>query len=106
MQKLKQLFSNETFVKELFALETATQVQSVLQQEGADLSIDDILAIRDILVKVERGEITPEQLQQAQNGELPEELLDKVAGGEGWIVTTDPNDPILFQPGFIPTKEA
>ena len=38
--------------------------------------------------------------------ELAEEALEQVSGGEGWIVTTDPNDPILFQPGFVPTKEA
>ena len=63
LEKLKKLFTNETFVRELFALETATQVQAALQAEGASLSETDILAIRDILVKAEKGEISLEQLE-------------------------------------------
>ena len=91
MEKLKQLFSNEAFLRELFALETAAQVQTALKQENVDLTESDILAIRDMLIKAEQGE-------------LSEELLEQVAGGEGWIAVTDPNDPILFQPGFTPTQ--
>ena len=99
--KLKQIFTNETFVRELFALETATQVQSALLQEGVDVTEADILAIRDMLVKVERGEITPEQLEQAKNGELTEEMLDQVAGGESWV-QVNPHDPLLYQSTYIP----
>ena len=41
----------------------------------------DILAIRELLGKVESGEVTLEQLKQLDEGELSEEVLEQVAGG-------------------------
>ena len=39
-----------------------------------------------------------------ETDELAEDALEQVAGGEGWL-QMDPNDPALFQPGFIPNTE-
>lgn len=85
-ETLKEIFSDEAFVKELFAKDTAAQVQSALLAKGVQITEQEILAIRDLLAKVEKGEITSEQLQQAENGELPDELLEQVSGGFFGIV--------------------
>lgn len=85
VEKMKEVFSDEAFVKSLFELEMAAQVQAALQEKGVELSEEEILSIRDMLGKVERGEITQEQLadwqKQAADGELSDEALEQVAGG-------------------------
>ena len=77
-EKLKEVFADEAFVKGLFELESAAEVQAALKEKGVELSEEEILGIRDLLCKVESGEISAEQLE---DGELPEELLEQVAGG-------------------------
>ena len=85
MEKMKAVFADETFMKQLFELETAAQVQAVLKERGVELTEEEILGIRDLIIKVERGEISAEQLEkwsaQAENGELSEEMLEQVSGG-------------------------
>ena len=84
-EKMKAAFADEAFLKGLLELETIAEVQSALQEKGVELSEDEILCIRELVVKLENGKISPEQLEQwaaqAENGELPEELLEQVNGG-------------------------
>lgn len=85
MEKVKAVFADEAFMKQLFELETAAQVQAALKEKDIELTEEEILGIRDFIIKVERGEITAEQLEkwaeQKENGELSEEALEQVAGG-------------------------
>ena len=85
VDKLKEVFSDEAFVKGLFELDSAAEVQAALKEKGVELTEEDILAIREFFVKVESGEISVEQLEkwvaQAESGELSDELLEQVAGG-------------------------
>ena len=85
MEKVKAAFADETFVKSLFELDSAAEVQAALQEKDVELTKEEILGIRELLAKVESGEITPEQLEQwaalTENGELTEEMLEQVAGG-------------------------
>ena len=85
MEKMKAVFADEAFIKQLFELETAAQVQAALKERGVELTEEEILGIRDLILKVERGEISAEQLEkwaaQGENGELSEEALEQVAGG-------------------------
>ena len=78
MEKMKEVFSDEAFVKSLFELETAAEVQAALQEKGVEMTEEEILGIRDLFLKVAEGELSAEQLE---SGELPEELLEQVAGG-------------------------
>lgn len=78
MEYMKAALSDEAFVKSLFELETAAEVQSALKEKGVELSEEEILSIRELLLKVESGEISVRQLE---NGELSEEMLEQVAGG-------------------------
>ena len=85
LEKVKAVFADEAFMKQLFELETAAQVQAALKERGVELTEEEILGIRDFIIKVERGEISAEQLEkwaaQGENGELSEEALEQVAGG-------------------------
>ena len=76
--ELKEIFSDESFVRELFALETPDEVQSALKATGIWLSRNNILTIRSMLEELDRGDISLEQLKR---GELTEEMLELVAGG-------------------------
>ena len=86
IEKMKAVFADETFMKQLFELETAAQVQAALKEKGVEMSEQEILGIRDLLVKMESGEVSAEQAEQwaaqAESGELPDELLEQVSGGE------------------------
>ena len=85
IEKIKEIFADEAFVKGLFELETAAEVQAALQAKGLELTEEDILGIREMLLKVADGEISVKQLEQwatqAERGELSEELLEQVSGG-------------------------
>ena len=83
--KMKEIFADEAFVKSLFELETVAEVQAALREKGIELTEEEILGVRDLLIKVEEGGISAEQLEswaaQAEDGELPEEMLELVSGG-------------------------
>lgn len=85
IERLKEVFLDEAFVKSLFELETVAEVQAALREKGVELSEEEILGVRDLLIKVEEGGISAEQLEswaaQAEDGELPEEMLELVSGG-------------------------
>lgn len=85
MEKVKAAFADETFVKGLFELDSAAEVQAALKEKGIEMTEDEILGIRDLLAKMESGEISAEQAEQwskqAESGELPDEVLEQVAGG-------------------------
>ena len=90
LEKMKVVFADEAFIKQLFELETAAQVQAALKQRGVELTEEEILGVRDLLIKVEEGGISAEQLEkwaaQIESGELSEELLEQVSGGCATIV--------------------
>ena len=67
---VKTVFSDEEFVKSLFQLETPEEVQTALADRGIDLSVPDIIKIKDLLLrKIQSG------------GELSDEELEGVTGG-------------------------
>lgn len=82
---MKTIFSDEAFVKSLFAMETVAEVQAALKEKGVEMTEAEILSVRELLVKAENGEISAEQLAQLQatteSGELPDEVLENIAGG-------------------------
>ena len=90
IERLKEVFSDEAFVKSLFELETVAEVQAALQEKGIELTEEEILGVRDLLIKVEEGGISAEQLEkwaaQIESGELSEEMLEQVSGGSATLV--------------------
>lgn len=69
-ETIREVFSDEAFVKTLFALETPEEVQSALKEKNIELSIAEILKIRDLLLKAteNRGILSDEELQEVSGG--------------------------------------
>ena len=90
IERLKEVFLDEAFVKSLFELETVAEVQAALREKGIELTEEEILGVRDLMIKVEEGGISAEQLEkwaaQIESGELSEELLEQVSGGSITLV--------------------
>ena len=71
--RIKEVFSDEAFVKSLLELENPAEVQAALKEKGIDLSESKIMEMRDqIAAHIENG-TTPDELSLDQ--------LDDVAGG-------------------------
>ena len=79
--KMKEIFEDKDFVRELMSLKDNAGVQAALKAKGLDLTEKEIQTIRDLQAKVKSGEITPAQLKKMESGEIPDELLDQVSGG-------------------------
>ena len=89
-ENLKAALADEAFVKSLFELDTIEEVQAALRQKGVELTEEEILSFRELILKMESGEIAGEQLEQwakqAEDGELPDEVLEQVSGGSAMAV--------------------
>ena len=80
-ERMKEVFADEEFIKELLSKETAEEAQELLAEKDIDVSIEQLAKIKDIIVV---------KLQAAENGEsaeLTEEELADVAGGYLGIAT-------------------
>jgi predicted ribosomally synthesized peptide with nif11-like leader len=72
--RVKEVFADEKFAKSLLELETPEEVQSALKARGIEASREEILGVRDALVKaIEKG------------GTLSDEELENVAGGVAFL---------------------
>ena len=87
LERMKEVLADEAFVKELFTLETAQEVQEALSQKGVELTVEEIEQAEDLLDRYQNGELSGKEekameiLKGYQNGELSEEELEEVAGG-------------------------
>jgi hypothetical protein len=50
-ERIKEVFSDEAFVKELFSKETPEEVQAMLEDKDIELSIDEIVKLKELLEK-------------------------------------------------------
>ena len=74
-ERIKEVFSDEEFVKELFSKETPEEAQALLAEKDIDVSIEELVKLKDLVVA---------KLQAAENSEsaeLTEADLEDVAGG-------------------------
>ena len=93
MDKMREVFSDEEFVKGLFELETPEEVQAALEEKEIELSTGEICQMRDFLIRYQEGTLTEEEKKMVEfaneyrDGELSEEELENVSGGLiGWIL--------------------
>lgn len=70
-EKITQVLSDQAFVESLMNMETPEQVQSAMKDKGIDLTIDDIVKVRELLVAK----------KDSSSDELTSDDLDNVAGG-------------------------
>ena len=74
-ERIKEIFADEEFVKELFSKETPEEAQALLAEKDIDVSIEELVKLKDLVVA---------KLQAAENSEsaeLTEADLEDVAGG-------------------------
>ena len=81
VEKMKEVFSDEAFIKSLFALESAAEMQAALKEKGVEMTEEESLSIFAFFAKVKSGEIAP---KQSEDSELSDEMLEQVAGGGFW----------------------
>ena len=107
MVKMKEVFSDEKFVKSLFEMESAAEVQAALKEKGVELTEEEILSVRDLLVKMDNGELPQEQLEKLQamteSGELSEEELENIAGGSVTAILAGTLAMIAVKAGLVTT---
>ena len=72
-ERIKEVFSDEAFVAQIFEQETAEQVQELLAEKEIELSIKEIEKIKEYVEKALKGEENVE--------ELSDEDLEDVSGG-------------------------
>jgi hypothetical protein len=67
-KRVKELLSEEAFVKSLVSLETPEQVQAAFKAKGVDVTVDEVKALG-------------EAVKQSASGDVSDADLEKVAGG-------------------------
>ena len=72
---IREVFSDENFVKGLFELETPEAVQQALRQKDISLSVEEIVKIRELVLK-----------RMETGAELSEEELESVTGGSATVL--------------------
>ena len=70
-ERIKEVFSDEAFVKELLSKETPEEVQAMLEDKDIEVSIAEIVKLRELLEKKAKN----------PDAELSDEDLEDVAGG-------------------------
>jgi len=67
-QLIKEIFSDEEYVKGLIALETPEEVQASLQEKGLEITVEEINTMKDLLSKMNDGELSDEDLESVSGG--------------------------------------
>ena len=70
-ERIKEVFADEAFVKELLSKETPEEVQAMLEDKDIEVSIAEIVKLRELL----------EKKAEDPNAELSDEDLEDVSGG-------------------------
>ncbi len=79
-QKMKEVFSDEQFVKSLLELETPEEVQKFLAEKEIDVTEEEIVKAREILVRYNNGDLSEEELENVAGGGILCFLGSIVAG--------------------------
>ena len=74
-ERIKEVFSDEEFVKELFSKETPEEAKALLEEKDIDFSVEDLIKLREIIIA------KMEQQASSEEGELDEDELKDVSGG-------------------------
>ena len=87
-QRIKEIFSDEMFVKNLLSMETAEDVQAALKEKGLELSVQDIHKIRDTLMSVSSiDELSEADLEEVAGGIAISTVLGLIFGGLSTLFT-------------------
>ena len=79
-ERIKEVLSDKDFVRELLAKETPEEAQTLLAEKDIDVSVEDLVKIKDAIVKKAQA------IENGESAELTEEDLADVAGGSAAVV--------------------
>lgn len=68
---VKEVFSDKEFVMSLVKLDTPEEVQAALKEKGIDLTIDDIMQIREACSRPDVEELSDDELENVSGGLIP-----------------------------------
>ena len=71
-ERIKEIFADEEFVKELFSKETPQEAQELLAEKDIDISIEYLCKVM---------EKATEKQENPDTAELTDEALEEVSGG-------------------------
>ena len=74
--RIKEIFSDEAFVKRLLDQEEPEQIQAVLKEKGIELNFEEIEYMKSMVEKMLSGQADPEELSD-------DDLKDVSGGGVG-----------------------
>lgn len=80
-EKIKEVFSDDSFVASLMEMETAEDVQAALLEKEIDISLDEIASIRRVLSEQDDGEISDDDLEDVAGGSLTAVVCGFIIGG-------------------------
>lgn len=69
-ERMRELMQDEKFASLLMELETAEEVQTVLEEKGISLEIEDIRAIQNMILNSADGELADDDLESVAGGSL------------------------------------
>lgn len=90
--KVKEVFSDQEFVKELFDLDEPLDVQKALREKDVEVSIEEIETMRDVIVRYQNDQLTDQEkklleMSEKNDDELSDDLLESVSGGSLTVAT-------------------
>lgn len=88
MERLEEVFEDDQFVEALLAMETPEEMQNALAEKGIEVSLEEIMQVRDLVSRFQGGELTEDELESVAGGmsggaKAMNGLISKVIG---WIV--------------------
>ena len=67
-KKIKEVFSDEEFMKHLVTLDEPEDVQKALKEKGIDLTVEQIVELKDRLVNFSDQELSESELEATAGG--------------------------------------
>ena len=98
-ERIKEVFSDEAFVKELLSKETPEEVQAMLEDKDIEVSIAEIVKLREMIIKKAENpdadvELGDDDLEEVSGGVVLDVIfvvavVAVMAGGYGGIAVHD-----------------
>lgn len=66
--RIKELFSNEEFVKDLFGSKSYEEAQAKLAAKDLVVSVEELKKCRELLIKKQAGELSDDELEEVSGG--------------------------------------
>lgn len=105
-EHIRQVFQDEEYVKKLFAMETPGEVQAALVEREISLTVDEIIQVRDFLMKKMRAgeELSEADLESVTGGVATAVVVGLILGT--FVLSMIPGFAIGLTAGGIATNDA